>query len=138
MKAWNKIAISLGIVVVGVPLAIAGLFIYATRDMCGNEVYSELLSPNREHKVIVFQRYCGATTGFSTQISILDSDEELKNNSGNIYIIDGHPKDVLPDARWASNTELRIERRLNGSEYKAESSWGFLDEIKVTYGAGSR
>lgn len=137
MKVWKKIAISLGIVVVGVPLAIVGVFTYATNDMCGNEVHSEVLSPDREHKVVVFQRDCGATTSFSTQISIIDSDDELENDSGNIYIIDGHPKDVSPRARWISSAELTIERNLNGSEYKAQSSWGFLNKIKVTYGAGS-
>lgn len=136
MKIWKKLTIFLGAGAVSVPLAIMGLFIYATHDMCGNEVYSEVLSPNREHKVVMFQRDCGATTGFSTQISILDSGDELENESGNTYIIDGQPKEVSPNARWASNTELRIERSLNGSEYKAESSWG-LDEIKVTYVAGS-
>lgn len=137
MKIWKKVAISLGAVVVGVPLAIAGLFIYATSDMCGNEMYSEVLSPNGKHKVVVFQRDCGATTGFSTQISIIESDDELENESGNIYIIDGHPRDVSPSTKWASDTELRIESRLTGSEYKAESSLGFLKKIKVTYGAGS-
>ncbi|WIO73472.1 DUF5412 family protein [Porticoccaceae bacterium LTM1] len=136
MNVWKKIAISFGILVVGVPLAIAGLFIYATSDMCGNEVYTEVMSPNKEHKVVVFQRDCGATTGFSTQISIIESDDELENEGGNIYIIDGHPKDVSPPVRWVSNTELRIERSLNGSEYKAESSWGLLNKVKVTYGAG--
>ncbi|WP_269621197.1 DUF5412 family protein [Zhongshania sp. BJYM1] len=137
MKVWKKVAISFGILIVGVPLVIAGLFIYAARDMCGNEVYTEVMSPNRDHKVVVFQRDCGATTGFSTQISIIDSDDTLENEGGNIYIIDGHPKDVSPPVRWVSNTELRIERSLDGSEYKAESSWGLLNKVKVTYGAGS-
>ena len=136
MKVWKKIAISFGILVVGVPLAIAGLFIYATSDMCGNEVYTEVMSPNKERKVVVFQRDCGATTGFSTQVSIIESDDELENEGGNIYIIKGHPKDVSPQVRWVSNKELRIERSLNGSEYKAESSWGILNKVKVTYGAG--
>ncbi len=137
MKIWKKNAVSLGVLVVGVPLTIAGLFIYATSDMCGNEVYSQVLSPDGEHKAVVFQRDCGATTGFSTQISIVGSSDELKNESGNIYVIDGHPKDVSPDPTWSSSTELKIERSLSGSEYKAESKWGFLNKIEITYGAGS-
>lgn len=136
MKVWKKVVIIVGILVVGVPLAIAGLFIHAPSDICGNEVYTEVLSPNKEYKAVVFQRDCGATTGFSAQISIIDSGDELENESGNIYIIDGHPKDVSPRVRWASDTELRIERSLSGSEHKAVSSWGFLKKVKVTYGAG--
>lgn len=137
MKFWKMVAISSGFLVVGVPLTIAGLFIYSTSDMCGNEVHSELLSPDREFKVVVFQRDCGATAGFSTKISILDSNDDLKNESGNIYIIDGHPRDVSPSAKWLSNTNLRIERNLDGSEYKAESKWGLWGKVEVTYAAGS-
>ncbi|SMF67222.1 hypothetical protein SAMN02745866_04297 [Alteromonadaceae bacterium Bs31] len=137
MKLWKKIAISLGVLVIGVPLAIAGLFIYATSDMCRNEVYSQVVSPDGKRKAVVFQRDCGATTGFSTQISIIDSSDDLKNESGNIYVIDGHPKNVSPGLKWLSNTELNVERSLNGSEYKAESIWGFFKKIRITYGAGN-
>ncbi|MBK1852842.1 hypothetical protein FE845_15960 [Marinobacter sp. 1-4A] len=136
MKVWKKVATVFGVLIVGFPLAIAGLFIYAASDMCGNEIYTEIVSPNKERKAVVFQRDCGATTGFSTQISIINSGDRLENEGGNIYIIDGQPKDVSPPLKWVSNTELRIERSLNGSEYKAESSWGLLNKVKVTYGAG--
>lgn len=136
MKTWKKIVIVLSSLFVAIPLIIAGLFIYAAGDICGNEVYSEALSPDKKYKVVVFQRDCGATTGFSTQISIIDSTDDLKNESGNIYIIDGHPEDASLETNWLSNHELRIMRRLNGSEYKAELEWGFLNKIKVTYIAG--
>ncbi len=137
MEIWKKLAIILGVLVVGVPLAIAGLFIYATSDMCGNEVYSEMLSPDGKHRALVFQRDCGATTAFTTQVSIIDSDDELENESGNIYIIKGHPQDVSLGIKWLSNTELSINRSLNGSESKAESGRGILNKISVTYGASS-
>ncbi len=135
MKLWNKIAISLLLLILGVPLVIAGLFIYTADDMCGNEVYSEVLSPDGEYKAVVFQRDCGATTGFSTQVSIIHSGVNLKNEGGNVYIIDGHPRDTLLVARWLSDAELRIEKSLSGSEYKAEFGWGFMNNINVTYGA---
>lgn len=109
MRIWKKVSIFLGILVVGVPLAIVGLFLYTTSDMCGNEVYSEMLSPDGKHKVVVFQRDCGATTGFSTQISIIDSDDDLKNESGNIYIIDGHPRDVSLDVTWSPLKNSRAQ-----------------------------
>ena len=133
MKLWKKIAISLGALLLVIPLVIGGIFIYTTGDICGNEIYSKALSPNGKYKAVVFQRDCGATTGFSTQISIVSSSDELKNKSGNIYIIDGHPKDVLPILTWPSSTELRIEKSLSGPEYKAESNWGSLNKIKITY-----
>jgi hypothetical protein len=60
-----------------------GLFLYTADDMCKNIVYKEYASPNAQLKAVVFARDCGATTGFSTQVSILDFDESLKSN-GNI------------------------------------------------------
>lgn len=132
-----KFLISLCLLIFGIPIAVVGLLDSATSSICGYEVFSVDSSPDREHKVVVFQRDCGATSGFSTQISIIHSSEELKNESGNIYIVDGHPRDVSPEVRWLSNSELRIKRSLNGSEYKAELKWGFLNLIKITYGADS-
>jgi hypothetical protein len=38
--------------------------------MCGNYVVAEKISPDGRRKVVVFQRDCGATTGFSTQVSL--------------------------------------------------------------------
>ena len=116
---------------------ISGLFIYATSDMCGNEVHAEELSPDNKHRAVVFQRDCGATTGFSTQISIVGADDELENESGNIFIISGHPDETSPVVRWISNSELNIENNLSGLAHKKEASWGFINKIKVSYGAGS-
>ena len=43
-------------------------------NLCGNEIIEEIKSPDNKYKLVIFQRDCGATTGFSTQISILKSD----------------------------------------------------------------
>jgi len=54
---------------------------------CRNEVIRELPSPNGHIKAIVFQRDCGATTGFSTQISLLAAGEKLSEGAGNVLIL---------------------------------------------------
>jgi hypothetical protein len=74
-------------------LAIGGeWFIHATQisfnDGCKNQLLSETLSPDRVYRVIVFQRDCGATTGFSTQVSVLKIGAILPNESGNLFIAD--------------------------------------------------
>ena len=72
-------------------LGVAALFFVAWQmlgSMCRNEVLTEVLAPDGEHKVIVFQRDCGATTGFSTQLSLFRANEQLDNDSGNIFIAD--------------------------------------------------
>ena len=52
------------------------------KAMCGNEIFQEASSPDNSYKAVVFQRDCGATTGFSTQVSILGTNDELLNEAG--------------------------------------------------------
>jgi hypothetical protein len=74
----------LGLLVAGSVLALWAF----GEAMCGNEVMAEYPSPGNQHRVVVFQRDCGATTGFSTQASLLDADEALGNEGGNLFVSD--------------------------------------------------
>ncbi len=56
--------------------------------MCENEIIKEEVSPSGDAKAVVFQRDCGATTGFSTQISIFGSGQS-HSESGNAFVGDG-------------------------------------------------
>src|SRR6266550_3254126 len=55
---------------------------------CGNELLKEVASPNGRMKAVVFQRDCGATTGFSTQVSVFRRDQRLPNEGGNLFAAD--------------------------------------------------
>lgn len=137
MKHGAKIAIWIGTIVIVVPIMVIATFLYTLTDMCGNDLHKEYPSPNNHFKAVVFQRDCGATTGFSTQISIIDSSQQLDNESGNVYIINGHPDDVAPNLIWESNSELVIEQLPSGSESHAATEWGLSNQVKVTYRAGN-
>jgi hypothetical protein len=52
--------------------------------MCGNKLIAQSLSGDKDYKAVMFQRDCGATTGFSTQFSILGANKELENVNCNI------------------------------------------------------
>ena len=39
-------------------------------------------------KIVVFQRDCGATTGFSTQASIIEDSKDLPDETGNVFVAD--------------------------------------------------
>jgi len=104
--------------------------------MCDNDIYKRYRAPNGKLKAVIFQRNCGATTGFSTQISILAANEDLDNEEGNIYVIDGRPELVAPRIAWLSNTKIVIYRSINDSEYKAEKKWGYLNSVDITYKKG--
>lgn len=82
-------------------------------DMCGNKILKEITSPDKKLKAVIFTRDCGATTDFSSQLSIIDYSDNLENETGNILIISD--KEYKPEtgvanvnAEWNGNNELII------------------------------
>jgi len=55
---------------------------------CANRVVSESASPDGRRHAVVFSRDCGATTGFSTQVSVLPAGRE-PSGAGNVFGADG-------------------------------------------------
>lgn len=55
---------------------------------CVNEILRIHYSPSKQLKAVVFERECGATTGFSTQISIMHANNDLSNEGGNVFVAD--------------------------------------------------
>ena len=98
-------------------------------DLCGNEIYKEVYSPNNKHKAIIFQRDCGATTGFSTQISVIDSSKSLNNDSGNIYVASGHPNQSNLQIKWSSNDTLVVINHNSATQMKEATAKG----ISIVY-----
>ena len=78
VKVLGAILLILILVVGGCGFFLSSLF----SGMCGNEIFQEVYSPDNEYKAVVFQRDCGATTSFSTQISILKASAKLPDKSG--------------------------------------------------------
>ena len=95
-------------------LVVVLLFLHYTfKEMCGNEIFQTIPSPNKKYKAIIFQRDCGATTGFSTQISIVKTISKLANESGNIFIADGHPSDHPLKVTWVDAKNIEIEENFS-------------------------
>jgi len=88
MKIYKQIGLLLGGVVL---IIMCFVFVFAmlmNQGMCGNKIIQSIESPDSIRKVVVFERDCGATTDFSTQISIIKNGEHLENESGNIFSAD--------------------------------------------------
>ena len=98
--------------------------------MCGNEVFQEALAPSGNLKAVIFQRDCGSTTGFSTQISLVSTSDELPNESGNVFIVEGHPKDRNIEITWLNPTELLILHTAGLQAHKQET---LLNGVTITY-----
>lgn len=86
-------------------VAFVTLVLAACSDLCGNEVVASVASPSGALRAVVFTRDCGATTGFSTQLSILPAAEALPAESGNALVLD----DEVPlTVSWLSDTVVRV------------------------------
>ncbi|MFT7824105.1 MAG: hypothetical protein ABXS92_05020 [Sulfurimonas sp.] len=106
--------------------------------LCSNKPYQEYLSPNQTYKAVVFQRACGPSSGSTTQISIIDASENLKNRAGNVLVIKGYPKRIAPKLEWNGEQEVIIHHPLDGSEFRAETRLESDRLINITYSGRSQ
>jgi hypothetical protein len=56
-------------------------------DPCDNSTISTVSAPVGDLKASLFQRDCGATTGFSSQVSVLDAND-APTEGGNAFVAD--------------------------------------------------
>jgi hypothetical protein len=83
-------------------------------DPCGNEVLSKVEAPNGAHVAVVFERGCGATTGLSTQVSVIRRADDFRVEPafrrptlpGNALIIDSRNDRVSVRAQWLDDSHL--------------------------------
>lgn len=116
MSAWNL----RHVVIVALAVSLSGCL-----DLCGNEVKSEVSSPDQRKRAVVFERSCGATTPFSTHVSILDRGEALPHSAGNAFAADGDHgavKDMSVTVRWLSPKALVIRYPALASVYHNETA----------------
>jgi hypothetical protein len=107
-------------------------------NMCGNKIIRTEFSPDKKNKIVIFLRDCGATTDFSTQVSILKVDKKLENESGNIFSADSERGKAKTDennivaikSKWINNNKVIITYDKNVRIFKSENS---LDEIVIEY-----
>lgn len=56
-------------------------------DTCQNRTVPRAEAPSGSLKAVLFQRDCGATTGFSSQVSVTDADD-VPTGGGNVFVAD--------------------------------------------------
>lgn len=103
-------------------LAVAVLTCSSCSDICSNTHISRADAPDGLHSAVMFQRDCGATTGFSTQVSVV-AQGELPSGSGNAFRAD--------DDHGAAATGTW------GGPW-AETRWLAPDQLLIRYAAKSR
>jgi hypothetical protein len=86
-------------------------FIWASLQICSNDIKSEIPSPDNSLVAVIFSRDCGATTGFSIQLSIIPAGSKLPNEIGNVFIEDsgsGGTKEMPIYVKWNAAEELSV------------------------------
>jgi len=128
-----------GLVAVGIGLIGAAYLL--TRNMCGNEVVAEIRSPDGRHKAVEFERDCGATTDFSTQVSVIESEKRLgSDDTGNAFTADSnrgsvpvHSSGVMElDMTWLNSKTLEIEYPAGARVLSSNNKVG---EVAIQYRA---
>lgn len=107
------------VILVGIPTILFGIvfwmsnFVFDTENICGEELLHEAYSSETKYKALVLERNCGATTGFSTLVSIQFSDSDYKKD---IFLGDddhgatphGRGRSTRVEAEWISKDSLAI------------------------------
>jgi len=104
--------------------------IWAAPGLCGNDFMYEVASPGKIRKVVVFHRSCGATTGFSTQASILADKEELKNEAGNLFSAGEQQTSGRIEIEWLNDHSLVVS---HSKVIQLSHDTSEVDGVKVVY-----
>lgn len=95
-------------------LLVLSLAVGACDDACTNEVITRIVSPDGKHEAVMFQRDCGATSGYSTQISIVGAGEAPDGGGNTFRADDDHGAAKVGDwgGSWAEIKWLASDRLL--------------------------
>ena len=96
-------------------------------DSCDNDVSQSVRSPSGGHDAVVFYRDCGATTGFSTQLSIIRAGSRLPSAPGNTLVLDDTIEVALT---WTDESELVVAYSAPSTPFKREK---LVSGVRVRY-----
>lgn len=115
----------------------ATFFLAACSDDCVNTEISTIVAPDRKVRAVMFERNCGATTGFTTQIAIVKPGEQLLP-SKTVYRADdnhgaaftGNWGGPWAEMKWADSRHLLIRYAAKSSLYQKQVE---ADGIEIDY-----
>ncbi len=117
--------------------ALSLLLLGACGEVCVNQTVMRQQSPDAKLDAILFQRDCGATTGFSTQISIVAKGRD-ELGPGNVFIADAdHGNAKIGEwggpwatMNWNSNTDLRVQYAVGSRVFVQEQE---IRGVRIVY-----
>lgn len=130
LKRYGKIVGYAVAVVSGFAVIAAAVIWQLIPNLCDNVILTESISPNGQLKAVVFSRGCGATSGFSTQMSLLRASDVLPNENGKLFVADtdhgqapsAENGGLALNVRWIGDDQLRVEYPVLARVFKSEPS----------------
>lgn len=119
---WILAAIAVvGLVLIYARMEYLGSIYFSDALGCETKVHSELLSPSGDFKAIVFEKECGATTNFNTQVSLLPLNEKFDSEQyPPVLIVDGRIR--LPIV-WIDAYRLKISVPPDTTVYRKDRQY---------------
>jgi hypothetical protein len=117
----------------GISIIAFSICLVACADPCENRVLSEVPGPKGNREAIVFERSCGATTGFSTHVSVVNEFGQLRRSAGNVFAADsnhGAVKNFTVTVRWVAADQVVIRYPAQARVFKKEAQ---ADGVSVGY-----
>ena len=107
-------------------------------EPCANTVLQTVPDPSQRMQAVVFQRDCGATTGFSTQVSILPAGTQLPDDGGNAFVADAAPgaapvytaRSPEVTVQWLAPGHLEVRHDPGVRIFRSEEQ---VDGVRITY-----
>lgn len=102
------------------------LFVAGCHDAggsCSSSEISRLVSPDGQRDAVLFERDCGATTGFSSQVSVVGRGEAVRGRGGNALVADTD-HGAAPAGPWGGPV--------------VEMTWTGDDQLILRYSAAAR
>jgi len=104
---------------------------------CENEILTERDAPDGRHSAVLFRRDCGATTSYSTQLSIL-APGERPNRTGNVLIADDYHGSAATgdwggpwaEVEWMAPYHLLVRYAVRSRTFERQAS---VSGVRITY-----
>lgn len=118
------------------------LFLAGCSDSCATTPVKTLKAPDGLHTAVIFQRDCGATTDFSTHISILKDGYGL-SRSGNAFVADADHGAAITgdwggpwvDIEWVASDHLVVRYAENSRIFEQDNQ---VSGIRISYDQANR
>ena len=114
------------ILIVGLCAIALGLFLSFD---CEDAIKTDVKSPDGKYAATLYERDCGATTDFSTIVSLRANGDDFDGEKGRIFVVEGQPQVNLV---WQASNAIRIECSQCQSKdiFKREVKW---QDVNISY-----